>query len=81
MSDKFLELKKLVIDELAGQFDSAEKKELAKEFHMTEEQMEFLVKKLLDKWLSNVDFVVMVATMLGISMPRQTKERRANYIG
>ena len=81
MSDKFLELKKLVIDELAGQLDSKEKKDLAKEFHMAEEQMDLLVKKLLDNWLSNADFVVMVATMLGISMPRQTKERRANYIG
>ena len=81
MSDKFLELKRLVIDELAGQLDAAEKKELAKEFKLTEEQIDFLVKKLLDKWLSNPDYIIMVATMLGISMPRKQKERRAQYIG
>ena len=81
MSDKFLELKKLVIDELAQQLDSEEKKELAKEFRLTEEQIDFLVRKLLDKWLSNPDYIVMVATMLGISMPRKQKDRKANYIG
>ena len=81
MPDKFLELKRLVIDELAGQLDAAEKKDLAKEFKLTEEQIDFLVNKLLDKWLSNPDYIIMVATMLGISMPRKQKERRAQYIG
>ena len=81
MSDEYLELKKMVIEHLVNQLDETDKKELTKEFNLTEEQLDTLTKKMLDKWLSNTDFIIMIATMLGISMPRKNKERKANYIG
>lgn len=80
MSD-FLELKKMVINELVNQIDSGEKKELGKEFNLSEEQLNDLINKMLDKWLNTTDFVVMIATALGISMPRKTKDRSSRYIG
>lgn len=79
--DDFLELKKMVINELVGQIDENDKKELGKEFNLTEEQLGTLITKMLDKWLDSVDFVVMVATALGLSVPRKTKDRPARYIG
>ncbi|HLC67765.1 MAG TPA: hypothetical protein VJI12_02670 [archaeon] len=79
MSDEFLEVKRLVIEELVSQIDG--KKEIAKEFGLTAERLDELVVKLADKWLTNPDFVVMLATVLGISMPRRGKEKRARYIG
>ena len=42
MSEDYLELKKLVIDELAGQFDQQEKAELGKKFKLSAEQMDEL---------------------------------------
>ena len=80
MSD-FLELKKMVINELINQIDSEERKELGKEFNLSEEQLNDLIGKMLDKWLNSTDFVVMMATALGISMPRKTKDRSSRYIG
>ena len=81
MADDYLELKKLVISELVSRIDSKDKKGLAKEFNLTEEQLNNLIEKMLDKWLSSTDFVIMIATALGLSMPRKTKEKRAHYIG
>ena len=80
MSD-FLELKKMVINELINQIDSEERKELGKEFNLSEEQLNDLIGKMLDKWINSTDFVVMMATALGISMPRKTKDRSSRYIG
>lgn len=85
MSEDYLELKKLVIDELAGQFDQQEKAELGKKFKLSAEQMDELVKELLNKWLSSTDFVIMIASLLGLSAPR-TKEDKGerksrHYIG
>lgn len=81
MSDEFLEMKKLVMSELIGQLDAPDKKSLEKEFNLTDEQLNALISNLLDKWLNNADFVVMLATVLGISLPRKSKENRARYIG
>lgn len=81
MPDEFLEMKKLIIDELVGQIDESEKKALAKEFNLTKDRIDSLIKKLLDKWLNNPDYILFIASMLGLSMPRKTKERKAHYIG
>ena len=81
MSDEFLQLKRLVIENLVGQMDSKEKSNLGKEFNLTEEQVDNFISKMLDKWLNSTDFVVMIASALGISMPRKTKDRSARYIG
>ena len=81
MSDEFLQLKKLVINELVNQIDSEERKKLGKEFNLSEEQLNDLISKMLDKWLNSTDFVVLIATALGISMPRKTKDRSSRYIG
>ena len=78
MQDGFLQLKKIVIEELASKI---ERKELAKEFNLTEEQLDLLIKKMLDKWLNSTDFILIIADVLGLSMPRKTKEKRARYIG
>ncbi|MBI4174751.1 MAG: hypothetical protein HY517_03825 [Candidatus Aenigmarchaeota archaeon] len=77
----FLELKKLVINELAGQFDEHEKAELGKKFKLSAERMDDLIKELLNKWLSSADLVVMIASLLGLSAPRKMKERKTHYIG
>ncbi|HLC76823.1 MAG TPA: hypothetical protein VJH04_01325 [archaeon] len=74
-----LDLKKMVINELMNQIE--DKKELGKEFNLTEGQINALIEKMLDKWLNNTDFVVMIATALGLSMPRKTKDRSSRYIG
>ena len=81
MSDEFLQLKRLVIENLVSQIDPEEKKGLGKEFNLTEEQLDNLITKMLDKWLNSTDFVVMIATALGLSMPRKTKDRSSRYIG
>lgn len=81
MSDEFLEMKRLVINELVNQIDHKDKEGLAKEFSLTEEQLNDLTRKMLDKWLANPDYIVMIATMLGISLPRKSKEKKAHYIG
>ncbi len=82
--EDFLELKKLVINELAGQFDVEEKEKLGKQFNLTAEQIDELIKELLNKWLSSADFVVMIASLMGLSAPRKTKEKgekKTHYIG
>ena len=79
MTNGFLDLKKMVINELMNQIE--DKKDLGKEFNLTEEQINALIEKMLDKWLDNTDFVVMIATALGLSMPRKTKDRSSRYIG
>ncbi len=76
-----LELKKIIINELVNQIDNKDKKDIAKEFGISEDSLDELVKKLLDKWLTNPDLIVMIATSLGLSMPRKTKDRPARYIG
>lgn len=81
MSDDFTEMKKLVIGALVDQIDSGNKKELAKEFNLTEEQLDMLIRKLLDAWLSNPDYIMFIASMLGLSAPRKNKEKKAHYIG
>lgn len=83
-ADEFTELKKAVIDALASQIDNKNKKELAKEFGLTEEQLDVLVRKLLDAWLSNPDYIVFIASMLGLSMPRKdekSEKKSRHYIG
>ena len=81
MPDDFTEMKRLVIDNLAGQIDSHDKREMGKDYKLTEDQVDELIRKMLDKWLDNVDFVVMIASVLGISLPRKTKDRSSRYIG
>ena len=81
MADKFLEMKKLVITELLQQLDSDESRKISKEFKLSEEQFKSLTEKLLDTWLSNPDYIVMLASVLGVSAPRVTKDRSRNYIG
>ena len=36
---------------------------------------------MLDKWLNNPDFILIIADVLGLSLPRKTKEKKAHYIG
>jgi len=81
MTDEFLELKRLVIEELVKQLDEDDKKEISKEFGLAEKKLDELIVKLADKWLSNQDYVIMLATVLGISMPRKSKDRSSRYIG
>lgn len=81
MTDEFTEMKKLVIEELVNQIEGSDKKELAKEFNLTEEQLNDLTRKMLDKWLNNPDYILFIASMLGLSVPRKDKERKTHYIG
>ena len=76
--DEMLELKKLVIEHLASRID---KKELAAEYKLTDEQLDSLTRKMLDSWLNNPDFILIIADVLGLSLPRNTKEKKAHYIG
>jgi len=76
--DEMLELKKLVIEHLASRID---KKELAAEYKLTDEQLDSLTRKMLDSWLNNPDFILIIADVLGLSLPRKTKEKKAHYIG
>ena len=76
--DEMLELKKLVIEHLASRID---KKELAAEYKLTAEQLDSLTRKMLDSWLNNPDFILIIADVLGLSLPRKTKEKKAHYIG
>ena len=78
---ELLEMKKMVINELINQIDDEDKKDLGKEFNLTKEQLNSLITKMLDKWLDTGDFVVMIATALGLSMPRKAKDRSSRYIG
>ena len=79
MSDGFLEVKRLVIEELVRQIE--DKDDIAKEFGLSEEKLGDLIVKLADKWLTNPDHVIMLATLFGISMPRKSKDRSSRYIG
>lgn len=79
MADEMLELKKIVIEHLASR---VEKKELAKEFGLSESQLESLVRKMLDTWLNNPDFIIIIADVLGLSLPRKSSEKKSHhYIG
>jgi hypothetical protein len=81
MENEFLEVKRLVIEELVSQIDDGDRDEIAREFGLTREKLDDLIVKLVDRWLVNPDHIVMLATVLGIAAPRKSKEGRAHYIG
>lgn len=81
MTDDFLEIKKLVIAELIKQISDRDKRDLAKEFGLSDERLHDLIVKLADKWLNNADYVVMLASIFGVSAPRKTKDKSSRYIG
>lgn len=80
-TDEFTGMKKVVIDALAEQIGGESREKMSKEFGLTEEQLEKLIRKMLDAWLNNPDYIMFIASMLGLSMPRKTKEGKAHYIG
>lgn len=78
------EMKKLLIDYLYAMIadDKKTMKELEHEFKLTEEQLERLVKKFLDKWLQSPDMIAMLCEVLGV-YPTGAAESKGHgyYIG
>lgn len=75
------EMKKLLIDYLYATIANDKKamKELEHEFKLSEEQLEKLVKKFLDKWLQSPDLVAMLCELLGVYQTGEEESKGQKY--
>ena len=75
-------MKKTVIEAIYNHyFDAAAQKEISTEYSIKEEDVERLVKAILDKVLVSPDIIAFLSEALGIYPVTQADERRAEYIG
>ncbi len=84
MPDDMKEMKKLLIDHLYSMIaqDSKSMKELEKEFGLSEDKLEKLIKTFLDKWLVSPDMIAMLTEMLDVYPTDQKESKgRGYYIG
>jgi hypothetical protein len=77
--DDLTELKRIIIEHLAG-LETRKRREIAAEFNLSEEKLDELARRLLNEWLNNPELIMLLASELGLSMPRSRKEKKARYI-
>ncbi|MBS3053660.1 MAG: hypothetical protein J4469_04100 [Candidatus Aenigmarchaeota archaeon] len=84
MPDDMKGMKKLLIDHLYSMIaqDTKSMKELEKEFGLSEDKLERLIKTFLNKWLVSPDMIAMLSEMLGVYPTDQEEGKgRGYYIG
>ncbi|MBI2232952.1 MAG: hypothetical protein HYU56_03445 [Candidatus Aenigmarchaeota archaeon] len=84
MPDDMKGMKKLLIDHLYSMIaqDTKSMKELEKEFGLSEDKLERLIKTFLNKWLVSPDMIAMLSEMLEIySTDQKESKGRGYYIG
>ena len=84
MPDDMKGMKKLLIDHLYSMIaqDTKSMKELEKEFGLSEDKLERLIKTFLNKWLVSPDMIAMLSEMLGGDpIDQEEGKGRGYYIG